>query len=105
MTDVMLVKFEGKVYAPQAGDRRKIVQIWRLLTFNECRDLSGQALYYSEHTHKVHRVKITSVKTWKTRDYIEVHWKYGLRDYGYEVVHPDTPQQTFVVHVGTTGMA
>lgn len=35
---------------------------------------------------KLRNVKITSIKTWKTRSDIEIHWKYGLYEYGYSLL-------------------
>lgn len=34
-------------------------------------------------------VKITSIKTWKTRSDIEIHWKYGLYEYGESLLTSD----------------
>ena len=34
-------------------------------------------------------VKLTSAKTWKRRSDIEIHWKYGLYEYGYTTITED----------------
>lgn len=34
-------------------------------------------------------VKITSIKIWKTKSDIEIHWKYGLYDYGSSLLTSD----------------
>lgn len=67
---------------------------YRIMTYDECRVLSsGQAVFwYSEHTDMVHRMKITSVKTWKRSPKIVVHWKYGLYEYGEVAMYPDIKQ-------------
>lgn len=47
---------------------------------------SGTTLYSTRSYNRQaqpHRVKVTSVKTWKTRpDAVLVKWKFGLYDYG-----------------------
>lgn len=34
-------------------------------------------------------VKITSIKTWKRRPDIEIHWKYGLYEFGVSLLTPE----------------
>lgn len=34
------------------------------------------------------RIKITSIKTWKTRPDVEIHWKYGLYEFGITTLTP-----------------
>jgi hypothetical protein len=67
------------------------------LTFEECMKLAkgGICIALDDHGNYFH-VRITSVKTWKRRPYIEVHYKYGLYVYGYERVEPFTQQCFFV---------
>ncbi len=68
------------------GDRRvKPEQItYRLLSFDECKTLRGNSRTpILDLQGKIATVLITSVKTWKTRaDEIEVHYKFGLYEYG-----------------------
>jgi hypothetical protein len=85
-----------RVTAPASEDRKLQPREWTGLTYEECKALSGHVRYFSTHTCRVHTVKITSVKTWKRDPAIQVHWKYGLYDYGYEMVYPDKPQEIFV---------
>lgn len=33
--------------------------------------------------------KITSIKTWKRKPDMEIHWKYGLYEFGYSLLTPD----------------
>jgi hypothetical protein len=71
---------------------------WAYLTYEECRRLSqnGVAFYYSARRGEVVHVKITSMKMWIKRRDIEIHWKYGLYQYGFEKIDPSTPQKIFV---------
>lgn len=80
------------------SDRRKHPEMrnYRYLTFEECKNLSSHCLVCDDHG-TIAEVKITSQKAWKTRPQIEIHWKYGLYDYGYETIYPDRPQCFFVV--------
>ncbi len=36
-----------------------------------------------DRSGNLRHIKITSIKTWKTRPNVVVHWKYGLYEYGY----------------------
>lgn len=38
---------------------------------------------------KVVNVHITSIKTWKRNPNKEIHWKYGLYEYGYSLLTPE----------------
>jgi len=56
------------------------VREYRILTNAECRNLRGHAEIL-DCNGKVARVKITSVKIWKTRSDIEVKCQFGLYEY------------------------
>lgn len=44
---------------------------------------AGKRPPYALDVHGCWRnIKVTSIKTWKRRPEIEVHWKYGLYEYG-----------------------
>jgi len=68
------------------------------LTFEEVKALKNHAQVLDRHC-KVAEVKITSIKTWKTRpNIVEVHCKYGMYEFFSETVTRET-QQTFFVKV------
>ena len=78
------------------SDRRKNPETveYEYLTFDECR-----ALAHESHCHildqqgKIAQVKITSVKTWKTRpNELLIGWKYGLYEYGKESIVGNDPE-------------
>jgi hypothetical protein len=48
---------------------------------------------------RIAEVKITSVKTWKTRPDVGVGWKYGLYEYGRETFTPTRENVFFVSEV------
>ena len=65
------------------SDRRKNPEQveYEYLTFDECKALTNHC-HILDREGKIAQVKITSVKTWKTRpDEIEVHCKFGLYEY------------------------
>ena len=69
---------------------------YELLTFAECKSLTGHA-YILDRAGKIANVKITSVKTWKTRpDEIEVHCKFGLYEYFVVTVTAERPNAELV---------
>jgi hypothetical protein len=76
------------ILAVMSGDRKGKPREFTPLSFDECKALSGYSLVFWYHTNKVHRVKITSVKTWKRRPEIEVHYKHGMFDYGIVKMNP-----------------
>ena len=39
-----------------------------------------------DKNENLRRVRMTSVKTWKTRQDIRIGWKYGLYEYGYTTI-------------------
>lgn len=72
---------------------------YRHLTFDECRKLSNHALYI-DRQGKIASVKITTIKTWKTRPEIEVHCKFGLYEYFTDTIRPtDTESIRSVVEI------
>jgi len=64
------------------SDKRKNPEVkeYRYLSNEECRNLRGHAQIL-DRNGKVANVKITSVKTWKTRSDIEVKCQFGLYEY------------------------
>lgn len=81
-------------------DRRSTAQegTYRFLTLEECKSLSGRVLALGADG-RVAQVHITSVKTWKTRPDVRIGWKFGLYEYGAELITPDAPNDFFVVEV------
>lgn len=80
------------------SDRRKHPKQanYRLLTNEECRNLSGHA-HLLDMVGKITEVKITSVKTWKRQpDKIEIHCKWGLYDYFTVSLNEFIQNETFV---------
>ena len=69
---------------------------YEVLTFAECKSLHGHACIL-DRQGKIANVKITSVKTWKTRpDEIEVHCKFGLYEYFVVTVTAERPNTELV---------
>jgi hypothetical protein len=72
---------------------------YRFLTNEECRKLGDG---WNNHVHildrhgKIAQVKVTSVKTWKTRDDIEVNCKFGLYEYFTVRMSNDSPNTELV---------
>lgn len=55
----------------------------RYANYADAKRMAQESKQYIEDKHgNWRRVKITSIKTWKTRPEIEVHWKYGMWEYG-----------------------
>jgi hypothetical protein len=50
------------------------------LTYAECLELKNDCLILDRENH-VANVKITSIKTWKRKQDIEIHCKYGMYEY------------------------
>ena len=85
-------------HTTRRSDRRKnpAPVAYRVLTNDEAAGLAGHAHCLDQYG-KIGEVKITSVKTWKTRPgYADVHWKYGMYEYGIESVRPGNPQTFFI---------
>jgi hypothetical protein len=72
---------------------------YRYLTNEECRKLGDG---WNNHVHildkycKIAQVKVTSVKTWKTHNDIEIHCKYGLYEYFTVRISDDSPNTELV---------
>jgi hypothetical protein len=84
------------------GDRHKNPETahYRYLTYNECLTLeSGDRVPVLDYAGRVATVKITSVKTWKRRPDLELHWKWGLYEFGTETIYPDRDQRFFITKV------
>lgn len=86
--------------AARRSDRRKKpeTQRYRYMEFSEL----VKRPYHVHATDQAGRIvdlKITSVKTWKTRPEAEIHWKYGLYEFGIETIYPDRPQRFFCAPV------
>ena len=80
------------------SDKRKNPESveYEVLTFAECKALSGHA-YILDRQGKIANVKITSVKTWKTRpNEIEVHCKFGLYEYFTVTIDSHSPNKEMV---------
>jgi len=86
--------------AVMRGDRhiRPEVRTYRFLTLEECKLLTGKVLVRDVHG-RIGQVKILSVQLWKTRPDVKVSWKYGLYDYGKELITQDADNKFFVVEV------
>lgn len=94
----MINTFEAKLH----NDRKGIMRQYRYLTPDECKTFGTYSPRHCQMIDKygdIREVKITSVKTWKTRPDIEVRWKYGLYEYGAELITPNRPNQFFVKEV------
>lgn len=68
------------------SDRRKNPErvAYEFLTFEECKNLGSEShCHILDNNGKIAQVKITSVKTWKTRpNELLIGWKFGLYEYG-----------------------
>jgi hypothetical protein len=71
---------------------------YRFLTLEECKKLSSHAEAMDQHG-RIARVAITSIKTWKTRIDVLVGWKFGLYEYGKELITCDNDNRFFVASV------
>lgn len=86
--------------AKRRNDKRKTPHFLtcRRLTPQECKSLHGHALYLDLQGN-IAEVKITSIKTWKTRPEIEVHCKYGMYEYFSDTITPTSENIRFVTLV------
>lgn len=84
--------------AKMRSDKRKNPTMleYRLLTYDECRSLKYHHCYVLDRYGDIAQVNITTVKTWKRRPDLEIHWKFGLYEYGQETVRPNEPQTFFI---------
>lgn len=85
--------------APSRYDGKNVMTV-RFLTQQECKELSvgAHSLALGEDG-RVARVKITSLKTWKTRTDVEIGWKFGLYTSGKELITEDEENKFFVKEV------
>lgn len=79
-------------------DKKSTEKEYRLLTLEECKKLSGHCDVI-DRNGKIAHVKITSLKTWKTRQDVKVGWKFGLYEYGQELITNDSDNRFFVIEV------
>lgn len=68
---------------------------YRFLTLEECKSLHGR-VDVLDRNGQVCQVSITSVKTWKTRPDVRIGWKYGLYEYGQELITCDADNSMFL---------
>jgi hypothetical protein len=97
--------FDGILHGERNKAMRK-THVFQFLTMDELRQLNRVHIYYVPElpcppydSAWVYRVRITSIKTWKRKPDIEVHWQYGLYRFGYETVVSDSSQWHFVKEV------
>lgn len=69
---------------------------YRFLSLQECKELKYHALAIGRDG-RIANVKITSVKTWKTRPNVKIGWKFGLYEFGQELLTSDDDNKFFVV--------
>lgn len=84
--------------AKMRSDRKKSPTMYEIreLTFDELKRLSNHA-YILDQAGQIANVKITSVKSWKTRpNNLDIHCKYGLYDYFIVHVVDCNPDMTFI---------
>ena len=64
------------------SDKRKNPELknYEALNYDECKALTGHCLIL-DRNNKIANVKITSVKTWKTRNDVEIRCQFGLYEY------------------------
>lgn len=97
------------ILAPERSDRHKHPKIrrWKLLTNDECRALPQGSVVkcYNPNTYDVYNLKVTSIKTWKTRpDEIEVRWKFGLKTFGRMFLSKNSENLWLVKEVGNENL-
>lgn len=84
------------------GDRhvKPAEKLYRLLTTDECRALEvGRRAAVVDDRGRIAEAKVTKVKTWKKGPNVEVHWKYGMYEFGTETITPNLPNSFFVAEV------
>lgn len=67
-----------------ARAKQSDVKVFRFMTYLDAKNLrTGSHIFVIDRNDQFRSVKITSIKTWKTRPFdIDVHYKYGLYVYG-----------------------
>lgn len=73
-------------------------RLYRFLTYKECRALPSHAEIL-DRSGRVATVKITSIKTWKTRPDLEIHCKFGLYEFFEVTVTPERVNCEFVKEI------
>lgn len=65
------------------SDKRKnpTYRNYRRLTFDEVKSSNGKHVLCLDRNGDIANVHITSIKTWKTRPEIEVHYQFGLYEH------------------------
>lgn len=74
------------------------VKSYRFLTLEECKSLHGHSLVI-DRNGKIANVAITSIKTWKTRQDVQIGWKFGLYEFGKDTFTCDDDNNFFVTEV------
>lgn len=82
------------------SDKRKNPEMkeYTILSNDECKALTGHALIL-DRNGKIANVKITSVKTWKTRPEFEVRCQFGLYEHFTIRLSPDNLNTELVKEV------
>ena len=74
---------------------------YEFLNLAECKNLRDSCLIVDPQG-KIANVRITSLKTWATRQDVQIGWKFGLYEYGKELITTDENQMFFVRKVEST---
>lgn len=85
--------------APLRGDDRVCPRAltYRFLSHQEvCAMRQGAWQSCLDNAGRITRVKITSVKTYKSSPRVHVGWKFGLYQYGYVDMLPEQTQDFFI---------
>lgn len=77
---------------------KKETKQYRFLTMDELKEIGSHAQVI-DRNGQIANVKVTSLKTWKTRSDVLVGWKFGLYEYGKELVTEYSPNEFFVTEV------
>lgn len=76
--------FEKITYTGKGKNKIASSQLFRRLTLEEYKALSsGNRVHFVTRQGDIKQVKVTSVKTWKTRPDVLVKVKFGLYEYSY----------------------
>jgi len=92
--------FEFTFWTSKRKDATSYVKKYRALTLDEMKNLVvGSRIPFIARGNVIKQIKVTSVKTWKTRRDVHVGLKYGLYEFGYsELIDHDGR----LVHHGET---
>ena len=72
---------------------------YEFLTLSELKNNLSSHVLILDKNNRVARVLVTSIKTWKTRPDVKIGWKFGLYEYGSELITSDSDNQFFVKEV------